>query len=434
MKRLLFLFCVGSIFPVISARGEAKGPNVVFILSDDQRWDTIGALGNKEVRTPNLDKLVERGFHFTNAYCMGSMIPAVCTPSRTMIATGRSLWHIPDPNLPNAPEGIAVLPGIFRAAGYATFHCGKKGNSCRFANAAFEENIETTDQQSDDRAGKAADEVIAFIERQNGERPFLAYFAPPCPHDPRNAPDEYMKMYTPAEISLPPNFMPEHPFDNGELDVRDEKLAARPRDPVEMKRHLAEYDACITYLDAQVGRIMEAVERKGFGGSTVVVFSSDQGLSVGGMHGLMGKQNLYEEVKPPLIFAGAGIPKGESPALVYLFDLFPTLCDLAGLKTPDSVEGKSLAPIVRGETRKVRDTLYAAYRDCQRMVRDERWKLIEYNAAGVRNTQLFDLENDPNELDNVLGHAKATNQGSIMRTLLMKGAKEFGDPAEWVKF
>jgi hypothetical protein len=113
-------------------------PNILFILADDQRWDTIGALGNPEIQTPHLDRLVERGFHFNNAYCMGSMVSAVCMPSRTMLITGRSLWRIPEnPRANTAPPGVPLLPVQLNEAGYATFHCGKEGNSCTFANAAF---------------------------------------------------------------------------------------------------------------------------------------------------------------------------------------------------------------------------------------------------------------------------------------------------------
>ena len=119
-------------------------PNILFIFTDDQRWDTVAALGNPQIQTPNVDELVRRGFHFTNAYCMGSMVPAVCLPSRTMLITGRSLWRIPaNPRAKTPPPGVPLLPALLNEAGYATFHCGKIGNSCTFGNAAFTTNIET---------------------------------------------------------------------------------------------------------------------------------------------------------------------------------------------------------------------------------------------------------------------------------------------------
>src|SRR4051794_4670777 len=127
-----------------SAETANSLPNILLILADDQRWDTIAALGNKEIHTPNLDRLVERGFHFNNVYCMGSMVGAVCLPSRTMLMTGQSLWHCPQKmRAPTAPPGAPVLPRLLNEAGYATFHCGKAGNSCTFANAAFTTSIST---------------------------------------------------------------------------------------------------------------------------------------------------------------------------------------------------------------------------------------------------------------------------------------------------
>ncbi len=161
------------------------------------------------------------------------------------------------------------------------------------------------------------------------------------PHDPRLAPAEFTKLYDPAKISLSKNFMPEHPFDNGELKIRDELLAPHPRTPAVMRQHLADYYATISHLDSEVGRVLAEIERRGWADNTIVIYSSDQGLAVGGRHGLMGKQNLYEHVKPPLVFAGPGIPRGQSDALVYLYDLFPTICDFAVRKLPRLSKAKA---------------------------------------------------------------------------------------------
>jgi arylsulfatase A-like enzyme len=403
-------------------------PNVLLILSDDQRWDTIAALGNREIRTPQLDRLVRRGFHFTNAYCMGSMVPAVCLPSRTMLITGRSLWRIPDqPRAKVAPQGVPLLPALLNDAGYETFHCGKASNACTFGNAAFGTNIETKGRTANS-ATEHADAVLKFLSERDGRRPFFVYLAPPVPHDPRTAPPEFMRLYDPASLTLSKNFLPEHPFDNGELRVRDELLAAHPRTPQAMRQHLAEYYATISHLDHEVGRIIDELERRGLSDDTVVIFSSDQGLAVGGRHGLMGKQNLYEHVKPPLVIAGPGIPHGQSDALVYLFDLFPTICELAHVATPDVIEGRSLLGIVAGRQSKVRDWLLCGYRDCQRMIRDDRWKLLEYDANGVRNTQLFDLRSDPDEMRNLAGEAAYAQERARLARLLVEARREFGDP------
>jgi arylsulfatase A-like enzyme len=410
------------------ASEERKKPNILFFFTDDQRWDTISALGNPEIHTPRLDQLVIEGFHFNNAYCMGSMVGAVCLPSRTMLATGRSLWRIPEnPRAKTPPPGVPLLPVLLNEAGYETFHSGKAGNACTFSNASFHTNIETRNRDANS-ATEHADNAIKFLRAHDGQKPFFIYLAPPVPHDPRLAPREFVKLYDPTRITLSKNFMPRHPFDNGELMIRDEKLASHPRTAEEMRRHLADYYATISHLDHEVGRVLDVVKERGWTKNTIVIYSSDQGLAVGGRHGLMGKQNLYEHVKPPLILAGPGIPHGLSDALVYLYDLFPTICDLAGAATPAVVEGKSLLPVVMGRQARVRDWLFGAYRNCQRMVRDEQWKLIEYNAGGTRNTQLFDLRNDPDEVHNLAADPECVEHLKRLRSLLARAQKEFDDP------
>ena len=184
------------------------------------------------------------------------------------------------------------------------------------------------------------------------------------------------------------------------MTVRDEKLAPWPRTPADTRQQLADYYACVSCLDHHVGRIFQTLRELGQLDHTIIIFSGDNGLSLG-EHGLFGKQNLYEfgGMHVPLVFAGPGIPTGRSDALVYLLDLFPTFCEFAGAPLPPGVEGKSLVPVIRGQTPKVRDSLYTAYRDCQRAVRDDRWKLIRYPL--VNQTQLFDLQADPHELQNL---------------------------------
>lgn len=186
-------------------------------------------------------------------------------------------------------------------------------------------------------------------------------------------------MYDPAKISLPRNFMPDHPFDYKDPGTRrDENLAPFPRTPEVMRRHLADYYATITCLDHHMGRILAELENSGRMKHTIFVFMGDQGLAVGGRHGLMGKQNLYEEFKGPLAFTGPGIPHGQSDALVYMHDMFPTLCELAGIPVPKGVEGKSFAASVRGGSERVNEYIFGVYMDCQRMIRGGRYKLIWY--------------------------------------------------------
>jgi arylsulfatase A-like enzyme len=396
---------------------------------DDHRPDGLGALGNPVLKTPNLDRLVDQGATFTRCYTQGSMIGAVCLPSRTMLLTGRSWLRIPGRGEGKGKLDPAVyLPNVIKAAGYETFHAGKGGNEFTAGLQAFDQNL-IFDDRGESRAGSSerhADAVIKFLRERGKDRPFYIYLAPPVPHDPRLAPKEFMAMYDPAKIPLPLAFMPMHPWDNGEMTVRDEQLAPWPRTPEDTRRQIADYYACISCFDHHAGRIFETLKAGGQFEKTIIIFTGDNGLSLG-EHGLFGKQNVYEfgGMHVPLVVAGPSIPRGRSDALVYLMDLLPTFCDFAGASIPPGVEGKSLAPIIQGKSQKVRDCLYTAYRECMKAVRDDRWKLIRYPL--VNKTQLFDLQVDPRELNNLAEKSEYSAKVKEMMTLLEQQQKAYGD-------
>ena len=408
MKHTVTLLAALLLVPLVGLNAvEKPRPNILHIHADDHRADGLRALGTPLLITPNLDSLVEHGMTFTRCYNMGSMIGAVCTPSRTMMLTGRS-WQ----RIPGAPEATAnakdpttFLPRVIQAAGYQTWHMGKAGNGFPAGLAEFQTSIRD-EGKGGERAGNSrrlADRTIEFLKSRpstNESKPFYIYLAPPVPHDPRSAEPQFHKLYDPAKIPLSPAFLPQHPFDNGEMTVRDEALAPWPRTPDDTRQQLAHYYACITGLDHHVGRIFAALKASGEWTNTIIIFSGDNGLSMG-EHGLFGKQNLYEfgGFHVPLVMAGPGISKGKSEALVYLMDLFPTFVEFASAKNPEGVEGESLVPILTGKETKVRDLLYTAYRNGQRAIRDDRWKLIRYPL--VDRTQLFDLSADPLELNNL---------------------------------
>jgi arylsulfatase A-like enzyme len=407
-------------------------PNILHINADDHRADGLHALGNAALQTPNLDTLVERGMVFTRCYTMGSMIGAVCTPSRTMLLTGRSWQRIPKaPGArPNADDPATFLPRVLAAAGYQTFHAGKTGNAFSPGIQAFETSLSLDDKVTGGRANASrtmADRAVEFLGARNREKPFYMYLAPPVPHDPRSAEAQFHALYDPSKLTLSPAFLPQHPFDNGEMAVRDEKLAPWPRTPEDTLRQTADYDACVTGLDAHIGRIFEALKSRGDWADTVIVFTGDNGLSLG-EHGLFGKQNLYEfgGMHVPLVIAGPGIPKGKSEALAYLMDLFPTFCELAGAKVPDGVDAMSLLPVIRGSREQVRDVLYTGYRDCQRSVRADRWKLIRYPL--VDRTQLFDLASDPHELNNLSDRLEHADKVTELMAVLQREMTAYGDP------
>jgi len=407
------------------AAGKArKKPNVLFLFTDDQREDTITALGNPHIKTPNLDRLVKSGVVFRNAYCMGGFSGAVCLPSRMMMLRGRSWFSVR-----GLPKGFSNFPKSLNEAGYVSYHHGKRGNTDRAVHTCFTHSHYLNDgavRRSGHPGEVVANDAIQFLRAHKKDRPFFMYLAFACPHDPRIATKEYLGKYDVAKVPLPPNFMPFHPFNNGELVIRDERLAPWPRTPAVIRKHLRDYYAVITCLDGQIGRIIETLKEIGEYDNTIIIFSSDQGLAVGS-HGLMGKQSLYEHsMGVPLIFSGPGIPRGRTTdTFAYLFDLYPTVCELVGARVPDGLEGRSLAPIIQGKAEKVRDTIFLAYKNLQRAVRRGRWKLLRY--PQINKTQLFDLETDPHETKDLAGDPAHAGRIKELMALMAEQQKLFGD-------
>jgi arylsulfatase A-like enzyme len=429
-----------------------KRPNILFLFADDQRFSTIHALGCDQIITPNLDSLARRGAGFTQACIMGGNNGAICIPSRAMLMTGRSLFRL------RAPSGIAAddltLPQHLKNNGYTTYITGKWHNDKQSLARSFSggQNIflgGMTDQsqvkvhdfdptarfpENNSRTGEKfstelfADSAISFLRRPQTDNPFFLYVPFTSPHDPRTAPRQYQDMYDPAKIAVPPNFLPEHPFDNGELKVRDELLAPFPRTPQIIQQHIADYYAMISHLDAQIGRILQTLQETGQAGNTLIVFAGDNGLALG-QHGLMGKQSVYEHsVRVPLILAGPGIAPGvQSDAFCYLIDLYPSLCQMCNLPVPAHADGKSLLPTLRGEKQIVRDSLLFAYKDFQRAYRTREHKLIEYSVKNVRHTQLFNIAADPWETRNLADDPAHADTLQRLRRDLRRSQSEWGD-------
>ena len=266
------------------------------------------------------------------------------------------------------------------------------------------------------------------------------YTAFTSPHDPRTPPAEFAEMYPPDEIELPPNFACMHPFDNGHLHGRDESLAAHPRDADEIRQHIADYYGMISHLDAQIGRLLDALAATGHADDTIVVYTADHGLAVG-QHGLLGKQNVYDHsLRVPLIMRGPGIPAGQRcEGLCYLHDVFPTILEMAGVPVPDGCEGISLHPVLTGRDEGLRDCVLSAFQrsqdldpddSTQRMVRRARLKLIETRMGGRTHRQLFDLADDPWETRNLADDPAYSGPLADMERLLAGERVRAGDPAK----
>lgn len=445
MPRILFSLLAILVSTTAGLQAEAaKKPNVLVLFADDQRPDAVGAFGHPVVKTPHIDRLVKTGYRFRRAYCMGSMGGAVCVPSRAMINSGRSLFRV-KPNLAGAP----LLPETLGKNGYVTFGTGKwhngrpsfvrgfqQGKAVFFGGMCDHTKVPVADLQDGEivnrRTGNKfsnelfADAAVDFLKNHKDDKPFYAYVAFTAPHDPRQAPQDYLDKYDPKKMPLPENFKPQHPFFNGWMTGRDETLAPWPRTPEVVRHQLAEYYALISHMDSQIGRILAALKESGRAEDTIIVYAADHGLALGS-HGLLGKQSVYEHsMRTPLVFHGPGVPQGKATdAFAYLYDVFPTVCDLAGVKPPESVEGKSLAPIWRGEREGVRDSIFTAYMRYMRAVRTDRWKLIRY--THINKSQLFDLQNDPHELHDLAGDEKHADRLVELTELLKRSQKAAGD-------
>ncbi|MFO1064645.1 MAG: sulfatase-like hydrolase/transferase [Pirellulales bacterium] len=456
--RLLTAFFFALLWIPTAPNAFGGPPNILVLFTDDQRADTIHALGNEVIQTPNLDRLVKRGLSFRRAYMQGGMHGATCVPSRAMLLSGRNLFHI-DEKL----QRDTTWPEAFSKAGYTTFVSGKWHNgeeslvrSFQHARSMFTggmtnpleaklRNVENGKVGPPQLAPKHAcevfaDEAIHFL-KEHRDGPFFAYVPFDGPHDPHIVPDDFTVHYDPRSVPLPKNFLPQHPWDNGEMTVRDEQLLPWPRTEDDVRSMLADYYRYISYLDMQIGRILDTLDASPYANNTIVVFAADSGVARGS-HGLIGKQNLYEtdSVRVPLIIAGPGIAADQrTDAMCYLFDVLPTLGRKCGLLPPNLSDGYDLGVNLKNPSAPGRPQMMFAYRDVQRAFTDGRWKLIRY--PQVDRTQLFDLASDPYETTNL---ADQPEQSQRVKELLSKLSDEMhrsGDiakltvastkPADW---
>lgn len=443
-RNLLLASCL---LLVSSSLWAADKPNVLFLFADDMRADTIAAHGNSHIRTPVLDQLVASGFSFRGNYVCGGNSGAVCVPSRAMLMTGKTWFNIDTATL----KGTTMFPELLQRQGYVTFGTGKwhngqaswlrafqRGKTVMFGGMSDHTKVPVHDLGPDgkltpERVGEKfsselfADSTIEFLQSCDRQRPFLAYVALTAPHDPRQPPLSFREPYYRSLPPLPPNFLPQLPFDNEAMQGgRDENLGAWPRTEAMIRDQLAEYYGLITHMDEQIGRILAALRQTGQADNTIVIFAADNGLALGS-HGLLGKQSVFEHsMRTPLVISGPGIPQGKSTtAFTYLLDLFPTLCDVLEIQPPADLEGASLRPLWEGKVDRIRDSVFLPYIQVQRAVRDERWKLIAYPKIG--HLQLFDLQTDPHEITNVVDQPANAPHVARLQGLMKQWQQKVGD-------
>ena len=275
LGRLFTVSCLGLLVAApLTALAQAKKPNVVFLFADDQRADTIAALGNPQIKTPNLDQLARSGLVFRNAYCLGANVGAVCTPSRNMLLSGRAYFRWQGAQ---AQPEMANFPTAMKAAGYETYHHGKRGNTSPAIQALFDHNqyvVDNDDRTSGEPCQTIVDTAIKFLKGRSREKPVFMYLAFSNPHDPRVAAQKYLDMYERDKLPLPKNYLPLHPFNNGEQFVRDELLAGFPRTEDEVRKHLHDYYAVISAMDYHIGRLLTTLKDLGMFENTVFIYSA----------------------------------------------------------------------------------------------------------------------------------------------------------------
>lgn len=439
------------------AAQKAQRPNILFFFADDLRADTVGAFGGKDVHTPNIDALAARGTKLTQMYCMGSRHGAVCAPSRAMLMSGRILTRAPD-NL----KGIKTLPQFLRGVGYTTFTTGKwhngdealtrsfpnarsvfRGGMCDHFQVSLCDVVAGRVVNKRQPAGHSsehfADAVIDFLKRHGstgGDKPFFAYVPFTAPHDPRDPPRQWLdKLKDLPRPELPPNFRGQHGLNLGKptMRVRDENLLGWPRDQELLREQLVEYRALVAHQDAQVGRVLAALQEAGLADNTLIVFTADHGLALGS-HGLLGKQSLYEHsMRSPCIVAGPGVPSGQARnGLAYLLDLTATCLAAAGLDNVDGVDGRSLWPMLTNDgsaAAKGRDELLLIYNKTQRALRLGKHKMIRL--PQIDRTLFFNVVDDPHELQDLSGEAALAELRAKFEKRMRAAQQAAGDPCAW---
>jgi len=421
------------------ANADDSRPNILFIIVDDQSpYDLKIYNPESTLETPHIDRLAAQGMVFDGAYHMGAWTGGVCTPSRHMDMSGRTVWHIPNkpgrmnnPHMTNpklVPPDLAqhTMPAVFNRAGYDTMRTCKRGNSYEAANELFAVRHDATKRGGTDETGSAwhAERVLEYLTEREAAKdtdPFLIYFGFSHPHDVRDGKPELLAKYgavnhanknvlppaDPKQPRLPGNYLPAHPFDNTHMSVRDEVNVSGvwgKRDERTIRNELGREFACSENIDIQIGRVLSKLEEMDELDNTYIFYTADHGMAIG-RHGLQGKQNLYDHTwRVPFIAKGPSVKSGARvTGNVYLLDVLATLCDLASIDAPETNEGISIRPVLEGKQDAVRDVLYGVYcggaKPGMRCVKKGDWKLIKYDSPrdGMRETQLFNLAENPDE-------------------------------------
>ncbi|MCF8392129.1 MAG: sulfatase [Bacteroidales bacterium] len=438
MKNLFFLLlaiaglssCVGSNDKKDSSRVEKK-PNVLFIVVDDLTT-TLGCYGHPIVKTPNIDKLAAMGVQFDHAYCNYS----VCNPSRSSFLTGMKpeTTTILDnrKTLQSVIGDWVSLPALFRQNGYYTMNLGKIYHTIKEEDNDYKGWDEIYDfkatelgekgerrnmtedvlkwcwwmaaegEDEDQGDGQIAKKAVEFIKSDH-EKPFFLAVGLHKPHDPFIAPKKYFEMY-PLEDCTPPE-LPEGWEPVYKHSLPGETTIFNKFTDRERREFLRSYYACSSFMDAQVGKVMNALEESGQLENTLIFFFGDHGYHLG-EHNWWNKVTIYQNgTKAPFIVAGPNVAEGvRSQSMFEFIDIYPTLAEASGLDSlPEYLEGKSFAEVLQYPSLDFRSEVRAVVRRGDmlgRTVKNKKWRYIEWD-EGKKGRELYDEENDPVEYFNL---------------------------------
>ena len=437
-RRSIACFCLLAVFGLVrSIQAEvttSKIRNVLFIVSDDLKASVLGCYGDTVCRTPNIDRLAAEGVVFERTYCQG----VVCGPSRTSFMHSRyrggaemnlgrhfrengwysarvgKIYHMRVPGdiiagtdgldvesswteRFNSPGQEAHTPGHYACLNQNIFTTDLENRqSTRMPHRMFV-TVRYEGDGSDQPDHKSATKAIELLQKHQSEKFFLAVGLV-RPHYPMVAPQQYFDPYPWQNILMPPT------VENDLLDIPKAGQAGTQNEknpigryPDNQKRMWTGYYASVAFMDEQVGRILDELERLGLRNSTAIVFASDHGYHLG-EHGFWQKSNLHEEVtRVPLIMSVPGFKPGRSTSMTELADIFPTLSELAGLKIPATVQGQSLVPVLKNNDATVREGALSLNNGAS-SIRTSNWAFMRY---GDGSAELYDMATDPNQFINL---------------------------------
>lgn len=463
MKRIILTtgLCLAALvfqtpFSSRSAATQKQRYNVILIASDDLRA-ILGSYGNKIVKTPNLDRLAARGIRFDRAYTQYPL----CNPSRSSLLTGK--YPTQTEVMDNEhyfralhPE-LVSLPQHFKANGYASLRAGKifhggiddaeawteGGEPRNFTGArrppsnpdsaertAHSDRIVVLEGNGENNGDyRMATQAIEFLEKYK-DKPFFLALGMAKPHSPPSAPKKFFDLYDADTIPLPVDFSsrPQAPPGFPEISVarrNTDLFINRDASPSDAREMIRAYYASVSFMDEQVGRVLDAVDRLKLRDKTIIVFWGDHGYHLGEKGKWSKAYSLFEvATRVPFIIAGPGVKRGVSPRTVQLLDIYPTLIELCGLpqpyKSPSRLEGHSLVALLHNPRAQWDHSAFSVVRyqgKLGKSVRTERWHYVSWD-DGKSGEMLLDHENDPHELHNLAGLPAHLGTVSKMRRLL----------------